>query len=189
MRWAWSMLFGYLVVAAIARGLQRCAGDRGPRALPLALGLLAWVPVGGLPLARWLYGYSANFSVPTAALLLQVVLQPLTGRPLLDAVDRRTMYGMALAAGLILYPAAMGWGPVDSYAWGWGTLPLLSSAVTPLVVVLLFRRSAVGLVLLATAAAWQLGLLESNNLWDYLIDPLLFLFALVAWPIGARRSR
>jgi hypothetical protein len=35
-------------------------------------------------------------------------------------------------------------------------------------------------VLVAALLAWQLGLMESRNLWDYLVDPVLLLVSVAA---------
>jgi len=37
------------------------------------------------------------------------------------------------------------------------------------------------LILTAAVVAWSLQLLESRNLWDYLIDPLFLLVMLLSW--------
>ncbi|MDH3592814.1 MAG: hypothetical protein OER88_13090, partial [Planctomycetota bacterium] len=75
----------------------------------------------------------------------------------------------------VLYPAALGLGPIDPYAWGfagWG-LPI---------VLLVFAawcwttgRGVVALILFGAVAAYDLRLMESENLWDYVLDPFVAL--------------
>ena len=179
--WIWSLGFWFLALAALACGLQRLAGNRGSRWLPLLAGLVAWVPVGGMPLARWFHGFSANFSVVTAILLLHVVWTSCRGRPLLEISARRTLWLFAVVSGLVLYPAALGWGSVDSYGWGWGSPPLLAWAVAALTLFWMFRGRPAGWVFLVAGVGYQAGVLESTNLWDYLVDPILFLVGLTVW--------
>jgi len=50
------------------------------------------------------------------------------------------------------------------------------------------RYWAVALLLLVVLWAWLLGLGESQNLWDYLIDPWLVLYA-VPWAIASALGR
>jgi len=85
---------------------------------------------------------------------------------------------MALVvAAAVLYPTALGWGDWDAYQPGWGSLGMLGIL---LMLSLAFWISGlrllpalVGLALLA----WSLGLMESGNLWDYLLDPWLAVLA------------
>jgi hypothetical protein len=181
--WIGSLGFWYLVLAALTCGLQRLSGHRGPRALPWVAGMVAWVPVNGLPLARWLYGFSANFSVVTAAFLLNVVWTSWRGRPLLAVSARRSLWLFAVLSGLVLYPAALGWGSVDTYGWGWGRPPLLAWGVAALTFVWVLRGQSGGWVLLAACVAYHAGALESTNLWDYVVDPILFLIGLIVWTV------
>jgi hypothetical protein len=47
---------------------------------------------------------------------------------------------------------------------------------------LAFIKNKLLLLVCLTSAtlAYQLGLLESQNLWDYLLDPIIFIYALFA---------
>ena len=42
----------------------------------------------------------------------------------------------------------------------------------------MLRNNAFGIVLLAAGGFWQLGCLESDNAWDYLIDPIYWLLSI-----------
>lgn len=78
--------------------------------------------------------------------------------------------------GVPLYSTALGAGGFDLYEWGYGghmLLPLLLFAV-----VIHWRRCpALAGVLGLGMLAWHFRLLESSNLWDYLLDPMLFVWA------------
>jgi len=65
---------------------------------------------------------------------------------------------------------ALGWGAFDPYALGFNGL-WLPLAVSAVAVLLWFGPDRVAaLVILAALWCWQLGVGESNNLYDYLID-------------------
>jgi hypothetical protein len=73
---------------------------------------------------------------------------------------------------------ALGWGDWDAYRLGWGSLSLWA---TLLALSLVFWIKGLRLLLLLVGLAllaWSAGLMESTNLWDYLIDPWLALAAL-----------
>jgi hypothetical protein len=101
--------------------------------------------------------------------------QRLAGAHLGLVSDReRNATNLVVAAGaLLLYPFALGWGDWDSYRLGWGApgmwsaLLVLSIACWGMGLRLLPMLVAVGML------AWAARLLESTNLWDYLIDPWL----------------
>ena len=93
--------------------------------------------------------------------------------------------GGAALTGLLLYPMALGLGPFDPYSLGFSGLgfsapwlPLLLAAAATAAWWRGLRATAV--VLLAVFWGWLLGVGESQNLWNYLLDAWLWLFAL-AW--------
>lgn len=141
----------------------------------LACFALLWLPAGAahLPLLAYVRGISSDPSVTLVALACLVLGQRAFGLPALARRNQMALSGAVMAAAALLYPTALGWGNWDAYRLGWGSFGLLA---------VLFALSAVcwvnglrlvpalvGLALLA----WVVGLLESTNLWDYLIDPWL----------------
>jgi hypothetical protein len=86
---------------------------------------------------------------------------------------------IALAA-LALYPMAMGVGAYDLYRLGYGN-PQFVAALLLLALAAWFRKSSLIALCIAFATlAWSLGWYESDNLWDYLLDPFLSIYALSA---------
>lgn len=144
----------------------------------LAMGIV-WFPVGGLPLGRWFTGLSANFSLPLLALIADAIGRRVCNAELLGQNGTRAATGFGAVAGILLYPMALGLGPVDPYALGW-SFGWLFAATGALTATWLWRGNRFGLVLLAAIVAYDLRLQESNNYWDYLVDPVYFLISLVA---------
>ncbi|MBW1783433.1 MAG: hypothetical protein JRL30_22155 [Deltaproteobacteria bacterium] len=140
---------------------------------------ITMIPVGGLPLARWLISFTANFSIPLTAILLAKVLDAFFNIRLLDEKAYLTCWVCSIIAGTLLYPMAMGLSRFDPYSAGWGFswLFVLTFSVT---MVLLIMKNRFAGVLIAVILAYNLRLLESTNLWDYLIDPFLVAVSFIA---------
>ncbi len=164
------------VAARFGRDLQ---GWRPALIVGLISACITMIPVGGLPLARWLISFNANFSIPLTAILFSKVLEPFFGGRLLDEKALLACWVFSITAGVILFPMALGLSRFDPYPAGWGfsCLFVLAFAVT---VVLLAMKNRFAGVLIAAILAYNLRLLESTNLWDYLIDPFLVIVSCVA---------
>ena len=139
--------------------------------------IVAAIPFRGLRPAGWLLGVMPGCSIPLLVLLLHGCLKACEGPPLLNPSGLRTVAWFGIATGLILYPGSLGWGSWDPYAAGWGARWLFA-VVGTLAAACLLVRNGLGIVLLAAITAWHLGILESRNYWDYLVDPMLLLVCL-----------
>ena len=192
----WSLLGTVLLLAVALQTLLACCGQRPRGWWPAAwiavaaLGL-ARFPLGGLCVWHRLEGLQFNFSVPLTALLLHRFLTAAGAPPLLDRRALSAAWSFGLGAGLLLYASALRWAPVDLYAWGWGGGLHIVLFVSTLL--LLAWRSRFGTVLAAAALAYALRLVDSANLWDYVVDPLFLIVsgsALLARSVqrSARRS-
>jgi phosphoglycerol transferase MdoB-like AlkP superfamily enzyme len=171
------LLLGLQALAGVG-GLRRRGGPRLTLLGLVAAGLLL-LPIQGFPIAEWLRGVGANFSVPFIGLIAVAVWQREFRRQLFSRADWTASWAFGAVAGLGLYPFALGWGSFDPYAWGWSFSPLfvISAVLTALLV---WKQNRFGLLLLLAIAASHLRLLESANYWDYLLDPVYCLASLVA---------
>lgn len=136
------------------------------------------IPVGGIPLGRWFTGLCANFSIPLLALIVNVIARKAFKVELLGKSGMNAAFAFGALSGAVLFPMALGLGAFDPYSLGWSfsALFVVSALFTAL---LLWLGNRFGLVLLCAIAAYHLGLLESDNCWDYLVDPVFFLISLV----------
>ncbi len=181
MDFVFSFFFPFLLVMALVQWLARrlWMGPWGWRfALILAVisGLIVIIPIRGFSIWRWVVCMNANFSITLTALLLSKVLEGGIGVRLLDRKALLGLWIFALSAGTMLYPMALGLGGLDPYALGWG-FSWLFVALLAATIVLLFLRNRLGLVLMACVLCYDLHLLESQNLWDYLVDPFLVIIS------------
>ena len=167
------------------------------RWLVLGLLLVLWLPLGlsGIPVAGYLRGIVSDLSITLVALscwslqssLFAARLPELDHKsdPKLDLKldlqfesERRALYSVLAVTAILLYPTALGWGNWDAYRLGWGSPSMLLGL---LLICLLSGFAGLRLLpaLIALALlAWAAGLMESNNLWDYLLDPWLAVFSL-----------
>lgn len=155
----------------------------------LVIAALLWLPLAGTSVLATLRGAVGGMSVTTAGMLAALLCARCACECIFPRRERRLVAMLAGVGGILFYPPALGLGPVDPYAWGYG------GAVLPLAVgVFALAAAAAGrwtmaVVFAAALAAWRLQLLESTNLWDYLLDPLLALGALVWLAASAWRGK
>ena len=160
--------------------LQKVSSIEIPSVIGLAavllLGNLFFWPLGmllELPLSGYVRGVTGELSVVTMLLLWGSILPTAKKTPLGFKVP------LAVIA-IAFYPLALGFGMVDPYAWGYGSIALL-------IAVILFAIGCglagwmkgvwiISFAIIAWAAHWH----ESTNLWDYLLDPFLAIWALLA---------
>jgi len=133
---------------------------------PLGLGM-------ELPLAAYVRGVIGDLSVVTMLLLWTSLLPGSKPTPL------AFQFSVACIA-IVFYPLALGFGMIDPYVWGYGSILFLIAVLLVAIVCGLANWSKgvwiIALAILAWAANWH----ESANLWDYLLDPFLAIWALMA---------
>lgn len=145
-------------------------------ALLLILGNLFFWPIGlslELPLSAYVRGVTGDLSIVTLLFLWGSILPASQKTPLGFKVS------VAFLA-IVFYPLALGFGMFDPYALGYGSLGLLI-AVTIFAVICGVAGWVKGVWILSLAMiAWTVRWHESANLWDYLLDPFLAIYCIVA---------
>lgn len=143
----------------------------------LLLNLFFW-PLGmslELPLSAYVRSVTGELSIVTMLLLWSSILPAAKKTPMGFKVP------LALIA-IVFYPLALGFGMMDPYAWGY-------NSITFLIAIILFALACglagwikgvwiISFAIMAWAAHWH----ESANLWDYLLDPFLAIWAVLAIP-------
>jgi len=146
--------------------------------LVLLLANLFFWPLGmslELPLSAYVRGVTGDLSVVTMLLLWSAVLPSAKKTPLGFKVP------LALIA-MVFYPFALGLGMIDPYAWGYGSISFLIAVVLFAVICGLVGWVKGVWILSFAIIAWAAHWHESANLWDYLLDPFLAIWALFAIP-------
>lgn len=146
--------------------------------LVLFLGNVFFWPLGmslELPLSAYVRGVTGDLSIVTLLLLWSALLPSSKKTPLGFQVS------IALIA-IVFYPLALGFGMLDPYVWGYGSIALLVSVIVFAILCGLAGWTKgvwiISIAIIAWAAHWH----ESANLWDYLLDPFLAIWALYAIP-------
>jgi len=180
---------GLLGLAAVATAIRlRRLPLRARYAVMLVAALAVFVPIGGLSIAACVRSVTGDLSAATLVLAGAACFTQLTGRTLIGHRDKQALCWLLALAAAFLYPFALGWTRFDPYALGYGSIAF----VTALLLVTLGAWSArwyvIVFIVVAAALAYLAGAYESRNLWDYVIDPLVSIYA-VAWLLAGVRRR
>jgi hypothetical protein len=141
--------------------------------LALFIGNLLFWPLGmDLPLVAYVRGVTGDLSIVLTLLLWSSLLPSHKPTPM------AFKFALVIIA-FCFYPYALGLGMIDPYAWGYGSIPFLVAVLLFAVICGLANWSKgvwiIAIAIIAWAAHWH----ESANLWDYLLDPFLAIWALI----------
>ncbi len=147
-------------------------------ALLIAIAVVLVIPFTGTRPVAALRAITGDLSITTLVLLLAAAWRRVGDLPPLPWPQTRSTLLLVLVAAVMLYPAGLGIGQWDPYRLGFGlALPLLAALVV--VAALVRKQYLTALAISAALLAFGLRLLESENLWDYLLDPWLTVYAII----------
>ena len=186
--WIWSHLTFVLLIASVLSLLVKCRS----RLQSMLLCLLIPVVLGVLPIGQTdVSGFAlAHMGTLSASMLVLLAFQLFANARIIEGFSAPVLRNMNIfwfATGMILYPAALGLFNRDVYSFGFhSSMSWYVLAVS--VVAMLCRYRILGLCLAFSVLAHLLKLHESRNLWDYVIDPWLWIAAIVSLPAGMCRQ-
>jgi hypothetical protein len=169
--------------ALILPSVKRLAKPR----LAMLLGAIfiyALLPITDMSLAAYLRGGIGDVSITTLLLLCSVLAKPWLSCATLDNKNRFALFGLIALAALALYPMALGIGAYDPYRFGYGNAPFVTTMLLIALAAWYWKTYWVTLCIACATLAWALGWYESNNIWDYLIDPFVASYVLVVVAVG-----
>ena len=146
-------------------------------AIALVVTAVAVIPLGQASMVVYLRGLFGDLSMPSVALLAVwafASMKPIKS----DESQKLIACSVIAAAGLGFYLTALGLGAFDPYTLGFDPLPLAVVIALTCLVTIWIGWTVAALCLLAALIGYQLQVLPSHNLWDYLLDPLLWMFSL-----------
>ena len=168
-----------LAVAALC-GMALARLGLSRRASLAATGLVVLVmmlPFGALPPAGYLRGMVGDLCLTSLVLVADAYARRLGLVPVPEARRRAGLLVVLVIAAGALYPLALGAGAYDPYRLGYGDPWFLGLLLALALAAVARRESLLALVIALAVLGWAAGAYESGNLWDYLIDPWLALYA------------
>jgi MYXO-CTERM domain-containing protein len=145
---------------------------------------LALIPLGALPIAAYVRGITGDLSITTLVLLGCALSRPWCNCAA-GTTQRQALLLLIALLALALYPMALGLGAFDPYRLGYGDPRLIAALLLIALLAWLRRFDLIALCIALAVLAWAAGWYESNNLWDYLLDPFVSIYALSAMTISA----
>jgi hypothetical protein len=146
--------------------------------LALFIALLIPKPGASIALAAFFRGFIGDLSISLLALGVWSLCHRLFDVLPISKRELTALLGVVGIAALLLYPTALGWGDWDAYRLGWGSWPFLLALLALCGVSASMGLRVLPALVALALLAWSVGLMESGNLWDYLLDPWLSAFAL-----------
>ena len=176
-----------VIVAMIIRFVREIFGRKNLAPFGIELwipaAIVIIVPVAGVSIAGHLRGLWGDPSIVTFLLLFLYTVRPssLPNRPRVSTCVLVSLFVMLpLYLPLFLLNPNV---PVDFYSYGWKPKWILIAIAVIALGSVMMRRLAprwTNIIAIALIAS-SVGLMESDNLWDYLVDPgLLFTIAFLA---------
>ena len=143
--------------------------------------LLLMLPLADYPGWYYVRGIFGDSAVTALLFYIAVILQQHLSWQLYQANELVLLRWLLLATAILLYPSALGLTQFDSYSLGYSS-PVLLAALF-IITLFFWLRKYYFLAVIVTVAvvAFSLQLLESHNLWDYLIDPVFIVMVLLTW--------
>jgi hypothetical protein len=142
--------------------------------------VLMFAPFGGMPLAAYIRGMTGDLSITTLVLLWCALLRPWGACVTVKAKHRSALLILIALSASVFYPMALGIGTFDPYRLGYGS-PQFVVVLLLLALFAWYRKSDLMTMCIAFATlAWSTGWYESGNLWDYLLDPFVSVYAVLA---------
>ena len=175
-------LFSCILLAAVL-GLWIVRPHRYTIAVRICImiGLLIFclIPVYDLAIAGYIHAYTGDLSITSVLLLLIFLRLLLTGRSSVKAGTFTTLLSVICGAGIFLYPFALGISFFDSYSLGYNSLLFTGILFFITIGAWYIKNYLLVWCIVLSVLAYMIGWYESDNMWDFLLDTVLWVFAVV----------
>jgi len=178
----WSYVGQVLLLAVLITVMAgRFVANPGLRIGVIAalLALCLFLPVAGLTVAQWVRSVLGDLSIFTMMVFLNILTHRLFNRNFINPDSRIKLLLGVVTVGVVFYPLALGVSSFDPYSLGYS--PVIMAVLLCLASIITWLRAhrELAIILLLPLLAYNLHILESVNLWDYLLDPVLLVYAAV----------
>lgn len=178
--WAYAgqiLLLAVLMTLMLGRYIKSSRQRLGVVAVFTALCFV--IPLSGLSVGQWFRSVVGDLSVFTLLIFLNILVQRLFNGNLIMPASRRIFLSGIALVGLVFYPLALGVSSFDAYHFGYSPILMVIFLCLLSIVAWLRGNRDLAIILLLSLLAYNLQLLESVNLWDYVLDPILLVYAVV----------
>ena len=175
----WQAHLSFVLLGFVLLSTFRFTARWRPWLLPVLV-VVSVIPINELPVAAYVRSFTDDLAISTLVLLGWValsrlgVVQPLA-RP--HQVQMLLLFGLL---SLVLYPATLGLTYFDPYRLGFNPRPMIVLVAVAALLMLWLRNAMAVWMLVIGTLAFALRLKASENYWDYLVDPLLAGYCVVA---------
>ena len=157
----------------------------------VAIAILCLLPISGLSLFMYPRGVIGDLSMTTKVYIVAWLIFRLGGPKIVNGQETNFLFKTMAGVGVIFYPLSLGLTSFDPYSAGFSASILTIWTVIATAYGLRKGYYIFSVAMLTALWGYLLGLMESDNLFDYLFDPLLFLYAVYftcATLIGSRKT-
>jgi len=146
------------------------------------------MPINEVPIFYYLRAYIGDLSITATLFFAVYIIQSGWGKAIYQPGEKKHLMLLVVSGGLFLYPFALGISQFDPYRLGYQ--PEIFLSVLFFIGLYFWHKQFYFLVFVLTSAilCFNSGLLESNNLWDYLLDPVLMLVFLTSGLLSALKA-
>jgi len=172
------------VILVASKKLRLPIAVRAVLLLP-ACGLVV-IPINGQTVAEYIRAFPGELSITTLILLSAACMSALLDREIYKPKGLLLLMLLVLTVGLFMYPFSLGFTYFDPYALGYSSKTFLAFFFAAALTAWYSNHYFLVVVIVLDVSAYLMGIYESRNIWDYLIDPFLTLFAffwLIIWII------
>lgn len=142
--------------------------------------LVSSIPLWGVSLAGFVRGMTGDLSITTLVLLALALVRAFSNHVPIGDGNRHALLRAILITAVLFYPLVLGLGMFDPYRLGYGDLWFMFALLGLAMWSGLRYSTLLALCIALAVAAWGIGWYESPNLWDYLLDPWLAVYALAS---------
>ena len=141
---------------------------------------LLLMPLNEVPVFYYLRSfYIGDLSITSTLFFSAYIIQSSGKKVLYQPAEQKQLILLVVLGGLFLYPLALGLVQLDPYRLGYQPQIMLSMLFFAGLYFWYKQYYFLVLVLTSAVLCFNLRLLESNNLWDYLLDTLLLAVFLI----------
>ena len=169
-----------LLPAAIIMGVKGI-GRRSVKTRCIIFALLlglAFLPIKGVTLAGYLWSLIGHVSITTLVLVFLTCISRIADRALYKQSSFLALMVVVATGGVFLYPLALGLTSFDPYSLGYHSRVFAALLFCVALAAWYFGFYLVQFCVIFAVSGFLLGIYESRNMWDYLIDPLIVTYAL-----------